>query len=71
MAKYGTSFRALHSKAKLSAFLIRSHSATTWTRFYPILTTNAPRLGNCEHFANMTKRGLSTDLSPLVRIVIK
>ena len=28
----------------------RDHSTTTWTKFYPILTTDLSRVDNCGHF---------------------
>ena len=46
------------------------HSTTKLTKFYPFLTTYPPRVNNCGHFTNyipfadMTKRGLSTDHLP-------
>ena len=30
--------------------LVRGHSTTTWTKFYPILTTNPTRVDNYGHF---------------------
>ena len=58
---------------------LKTHSATTWTKFYPILTPSSSPLGwtivDILHDASchMTKRGISTDpLSPLlVHVVIE
>ena len=51
---------------------IRGHSTTTWTKFYPILTTYPPQVDNHVRYyttykamaKTKTKRGVSTDHLP-------
>ena len=48
----------------------RGHSTTTWTQFYPAVTTYPPRVDNCGYityhlpFVQVTKWWLSTDHLP-------
>ena len=48
-------------------FVLKGHSTTTWTIFYPILIPSHTRVDNCGHIyliptlCRVTKRGISTD----------
>ena len=67
VSKMYVGYAVTTGEAQVNRITVWGHSTTTWTKFYPILTTYTPRVNNCEHFifylhfVHVTKRGLSTD----------
>ena len=52
------------SKLNVMAIMIRAHSQTTWTRFWPFLTTHLPHMDKHGHFLDLLPMSTWTFMDP-------